>query len=139
MRISSHYVRFFLPVVLWAGVIFAFSSFPTGTATEIKWQDFVIKKSAHVIEYAILSVLLYRAFVNIGIAKGKALVLAVIISSLYGMTDEFHQSFTPGREPHFRDVIFDTIGASAAALIIWKVLPIAPVKLRKLAENYQLI
>jgi len=54
------------------------------------------------------------------IEKKKAIWLSILIAFLYGLTDEFHQSFTPGREPRIRDVAFDTIGASLSMLLIWK-------------------
>ncbi|OGM31672.1 hypothetical protein A2803_04555 [Candidatus Woesebacteria bacterium RIFCSPHIGHO2_01_FULL_44_21] len=132
-------IRFFLPVILWAGVIFAFSSYPTGTTTEIYWQDFIIKKMAHMVEYGVLTILSYRAFWNSGDGKRNAMISAVALAVFYAITDEIHQSFTPGREPRARDIIFDTIGALGVAFIIWKLLPIAPARLRRWAENFQLI
>ena len=115
-------LKFWLPPILWGLVIFSFSSFKVGTATEIYWKDFIIKKTAHVIEYGILATLLYRAMVNSDIEKKKAIWLSILIAFLYGLTDEFHQSFTPGREPHLRDVIIDTIGGALGVLTFCKVL-----------------
>lgn len=138
-NISVHFLRFYLPVVLWAMVIFTFSSYPTATTSTFFWQDFIIKKAAHVIEYAILSLLVFRALYNSGIGKHQALKYAVLFCILYGISDEFHQSFTPGREPNIRDVLFDTIGASATAYLLWKYLPKAPKALKALAKNYQVV
>lgn len=140
MKINKNILIFYwLPVILWAGVIFTFSAFPATRTSEIHWQDFIVKKSAHVIVYFILSVFLYRAFVSSGFKKINAGYISILIAMFYGVSDEFHQSFTPGREPHIRDVIFDTIGATLAIYVIWKILPRAPKKLRKLAESLQLI
>ncbi len=72
------------------------------------------------LEYGIFAALLYRALRAYEIDKTKAVILSILFAGLYGLTDEFHQSFTPGREPRIRDVAFDTIGASLAMLIIWK-------------------
>ncbi len=104
--------RLWFPVFLWAGVIFTFSSFPTTTTTDFYLGDFLIKKTAHVVEYGILSTLLYRALINSGITKSRSMFFSVLIAFLYGLTDEFHQSFTPGRGPKFTDVLIDTFGAS---------------------------
>jgi len=101
-----------LPVLLWAGVIFTFSSFPTTTTTDFYLGDFLIKKTAHVIEYGILATLLFRALINSDVTKSRSMFLSVLIAFLYGLTDEFHQSFTPGRGPKFTDVLIDTFGAS---------------------------
>lgn len=133
------FFRFWLPVLIWLGVIFAFSSYPTGTATEIIWWDFIIKKTAHVVEYAILSLLFYRAFINSGVNKKKAGILAIFISVSYGLSDEYHQSFTPGRTPKLRDVGFDTIGAIGIIYIVWNLLPTMPGKLRMWAEKLQVV
>lgn len=131
--------KFWLPVVAWALVIFWFSSLPVTPVSKIYWKDFILKKSAHVVEYAILTTLLYRALKEGKVEKKEAGVYAVILAFLYGMSDEFHQSFTPGREPRLRDVVFDTIGAVLAIYLIWKLLPKAPRKLKTWAKNWQLI
>jgi VanZ family protein len=130
--------HFWLPFVLWALLIFSFSAQPAYPVSEVKWQEFVFKKTIHVIEYGIFSALLYRALINSRVAKTNAGYMAIFISILYGITDEFHQSFSPGRLPSLRDVIFDTIGAILAIYFIWKLLPIAPKKLKQLAKSLQL-
>jgi len=119
-----------LPVFLWAIVIFSFSSIPTAHVSQIHWKDFIVKKTAHMTEYAIFTVLLYRAFLGGGASKKKAFLYAFLVCVLYAMTDEFHQSFTPGREPTLRDVGFDTIGSSIAIYSLWKLLPKAQPKLK---------
>lgn len=131
-------IRFWLPVVIWAVVIFLFSARPTRRATQIFWQDFIIKKSAHVFEYGVLTLLLYRALKEVGVEKKEAGVYSIILAVLYGVSDEFHQSFTPGRESTIRDVIFDTIGAILAIYGLWRYLPKAPKKLRLWAKRLQL-
>lgn|SRR3972149_7400385 len=130
--------KLLFPPILWAGAIFLFSAFPTTPVSEIHWRDFVVKKSAHVIEYAILTILLYRAFKGYGVARGNAALFSIFMALLYGVTDEFHQSFTPGREPKVRDVFFDTIGALFAIYSLWNLLPKAPAKLKSWAKKLQI-
>ena len=113
-------IKYWFPPILWAVVIFLFSSFSTPSTSQIYWQDFIVKKAAHVVEYGIFALLLYRALRGYEIDKTKAVILSILFAALYGLSDEFHQSFTPGREPRIRDVAFDTIGASLAMLLIWK-------------------
>ena len=115
-------LKYWLPPILWGLIIFSFSSLRVGSSNEIYWKDFVIKKTAHVVEYAILAVLLYRAMIGSDVEKKKAIIFSMLIVSLYGFTDEFHQSFTPGREPRIRDVIIDTIGGALGVLTFCKVL-----------------
>ena len=92
--------------------IFLFSSFPTTTTTTFYLGDFLLKKTAHVIEYGIFATLVYRALINSNVTRSKSMWLSVLIAFVYGLSDEFHQSFTPGRGPKFTDVLIDTFGAS---------------------------
>ncbi|MBI2103782.1 VanZ family protein [Candidatus Woesebacteria bacterium] len=132
-------IRLWLPPILWAGVIFAFSALPTRKTSEFFLTDFIIKKTAHVIEYAIFAALLYRAFKESGVRRRNAGLYAILLAVIYAGTDEFHQSFTPGREPTLRDIFFDTIGSILAIYAIWNLLPKAPKRLKSWAENWRLI
>ena len=107
-----------LPVVLWMWVMWHFSAQPSLMATEVDWLDFVIKKSAHLGEYAILFLLSYRAFGG----KNRAAQKAFLLGLIYAFSDETHQMFTPGRTALLRDVmVFDGLGLISGWLIIWKV------------------
>ena len=132
-------IGIWLPVLVWAFVIFSFSAIPSAHVSEIHWKDFIVKKSAHMTEYGIFATLLFRALRINGMSVKRAGLTAIILCFMYGLTDEFHQSFTPGREPAFRDVIFDTIGAILATLIIWNILPKAPKELKKLLTRLQIL
>ena len=127
-----------VPVIVWALVIFLFSSKPTGTVTEIQVTDFIVKKSAHIIEYAIFTILIYRALCNSGVSKKESAIYSLILALIYGASDEFHQSFTPGRDPKIRDVFFDTTGSLSAIFLIRNYLPKAPRELRQLAEKLKI-
>lgn len=127
------------PVILWALVIFSFSSLPVAQTSQIYWQDFIFKKTAHVVEYCILCILVYRALkINTELSTFDIGFYAVLLTVLYAFSDEFHQGFTPGREPTVRDIIFDTIGAVGAIFILWKLLPKMPTKLKTLAQKLQI-
>src|SRR3989338_8811624 len=103
--------KYWLPVFLWAGVIFGFSSLQVAPAIKIYWQDFLVKKTAHLTEYAAFFIFLHRAFVNTtNFGRPAAAGLSLVIVFLYAISDEYHQSFTPGRQASFRDVFIDTIG-----------------------------
>jgi VanZ family protein len=105
----SRVVTVWLPVVAWAAVIFAFSSVPhlgTGLGT---W-DTVLRKGAHVTEYAVLGALLYRAMAR------EAAALAAGIA--YAATDEIHQHFVQGRHASPVDVAIDAVGV-ALGMLIW--------------------
>jgi VanZ family protein len=114
MEKTKKTLKFWVPPVLWAMVIFFFSSQPSVRTIDIYWQDFILKKTAHMIEYGVLATLLYRAFMGSDFTKKKALIFSLVLTIFYAATDEIHQAYIPGREARLRDVIFDTIGASLA-------------------------
>ena len=97
-----------LPVVVWAAVIFAFSSVPS-LSTELGTWDTILRKLAHLTEYAILGALLCRAV--------RRPAVAVAIATLYAVTDEVHQTFVEGRHGAPLDVGIDAIGAIVGVLV----------------------
>ncbi len=91
-----------LPVLVWAGVIFAFSSIPS-LSTHLGTWDLILRKLAHMTEYAILALLLVRA------SGSSAWAFALAVA--YAGTDEFHQTFVRGRHGTPVDVGIDAVGA----------------------------
>lgn len=102
-----------LPVFLWAAVIFIFSSIPLIKVSQFFIWDFVAKKIAHVIQYAVLFALIFRA------TKNKW-ITSLALTLLYAASDEIHQQFVPGRQASIYDLGFDLSGANIASYIIWK-------------------
>ena len=103
-------VRLWLPVLLWAGLIFALSSVPD-LGTGLGGWDLALRKLAHAGEYAVLGALLARA---LG-AGWPAFALGV----LYGISDEVHQSFVAGRQGSPLDVAIDA-GGVAVGVLVWR-------------------
>ena len=128
-----------LPVIVWMSVIFAFSSMQVGSASEFYWKDFIVKKTAHLIEYGILATLFYRGLINSNIEKKKAMWCSVLFAFIYGLTDEFHQSFTPGRGPKFTDVLIDTTGASIFIFGIVANIKKMPKFIQKIYSKYAIV
>ena len=73
--------------------------------------SFIVRKCAHMTEYAILAFLIYKTIVHIE--------KSFIFTFLYACTDEFHQLFIAGRAGQFRDVCIDSTGALIMILIIY--------------------
>jgi hypothetical protein len=119
MQKRTRILKLWLPVLVWAGVIFSFSSMSINKETAFSWLDFVVKKTAHVVEYFILYWLLFRAISekNEKINK-KVFVWSIVIAIFYALSDEWHQTFVPGREGTLRDVGFDTIGVLLSTTLI---------------------
>ena len=105
----SRLLTVWLPVLLWAAVIFTLSSIPS-LATGLGTWDTILRKAAHVAEYAVLGGLLYRALGR------EPLALAAGIA--YAATDELHQSFVRGRHGSPVDVAIDAVGI-AAGMLVW--------------------
>jgi VanZ family protein len=98
-----------LPVVAWAGLIFALSSIPdlgTGLGT---W-DLVLRKAAHAAEYAVLGFLLLRAL-------GRE-TAALVVGIAYAASDEIHQHFVAGRQTSMLDVLVDSVGVAAGVYAV---------------------
>jgi len=100
-----------LAVLLWMAMIFALSATPSIATPLEPVYDFILKKLAHLTVYAVLTVLLFGALRLHIRNKGRALVVAAIVAILYACSDEWHQTFVPGREGTFRDVGIDALGA----------------------------
>lgn len=101
-------------MALWCGVIFAFSAKVGSPGVTPGLADLLLRKGAHVFEYAVLWTLTRRALSGggAGAAGWKAFAFCV----LYGAGDEWHQSFVPFREGRLADVAIDGGGAALAAL-----------------------
>jgi len=97
----SRAVTLWLPVVVWAGVIFGLSAIPALSSGLGTW-DYVLRKCAHVTEYAILGALLLRAL-------GRELP-AFLAAVAYAVTDELHQHFVRGRHSSPIDIAIDAAG-----------------------------
>ena len=112
-------LRYWLPPALWMGVIFTLSAQPTLPQHPDTLFDLILKKAAHMIEYGILVFLLWRALSQgQGTLSRSALITAFLISVLYAASDEYHQTFVPGRKGKLVDVGFDTVGALVASLVV---------------------
>lgn len=101
----------FFPAIIWMTFIFYLSSGQTDSITGGNVQRFLILKSFHLIEYAVL----FICFRFAGFSSKKS----IIFSYLYALSDEFHQSFIPGRSALFRDTLIDLFGIFIAFGIIF--------------------
>jgi VanZ family protein len=106
----SRALTLWLPVVLWAALIFALSSVPSLSSGLGGW-DYVLRKCAHMTEYAVLAFLLARAIGR----EAPAFVAGV----LYAVSDELHQSFVRGRHASPVDVAIDAVGL-LIGLALWR-------------------
>jgi len=126
-----------MPVCAYAGLIFYVSSQPH---PEDDLPSFVLSfsdKVLHVVEYAVLGGLCYRAL-RWGTNESwghRALPLAVLFASLYGISDEIHQSFVPFRDSSWLDWVADTIGAAIGAVVMSRLDNLWPVSSALIARG----
>lgn len=117
-----------LPVVAWAGVLFWLSDQPASafqgseafraSDIDVPGRDYLV----HAGLYFVLGGLLWLwARLGMGLSEMLAVPVAVGFAVLYGISDEWHQSFVPGRSPDVWDVVADGAGALLASACLWTV------------------
>ncbi len=130
--------------ILWMLVIFAFSAQDgeaSGTisvtvSSALHLPEWLIRKGAHMAEYAVLAVLLsgfFSTFPSLGRRRQGA--AAWLFSVLYAATDEFHQMFSGGRTPAVRDVLIDGAGAALGAALFFLAVWMKEKRRRKTQEQ----
>ncbi len=107
-----------LPLLIWMGLIFWLSSIPR---IPVIHAPIEIDKVVHTSVFFVLCWFSYRAFRYqsrfLSVQK-YALVLALVLTALYGVTDEIHQRFVPGRTFDYFDMLADATGAVAFAILL---------------------
>ena len=99
------------PALAWMLLIFALSAQSQLPTPEQRWLDSLFEKSAHTFEFAILGALMSRALLAKESPGWRAVGIAVLLTWLYALSDEFHQRYVPGRSADWRDISFDWLGA----------------------------
>ncbi len=100
-----------IAALAWMALIFGLSSLP-GSTVPVSGH---LGSVGHFILYAVLGILLDLRFRETMSPRG-AVIAAVAVASLYGFSDELHQTLVPGRFPDPADWVVDTLGAAAGAV-----------------------
>ena len=105
-----------VPAILWFAFIFALSAQPS-----LPSPSHISDKEAHAFTYGVLAVLCLMGLTGWRWRRiaGATLLGAFVITVLYGVSDEFHQTFVPGRSPDVADVMADAVGAALALSAAW--------------------
>ena len=138
MVFNRNLTKYWLPVILWMCFIFwmsteTFSSentfswteilvhflLPKISSQEVLFINALIRKAAHVVEYFVLGILLFRTFRGSSVSSWnwRWPIFAVIVVALWAASDEFHQSFVPSRMASAADVAIDTAGGILAQFV----------------------
>jgi VanZ family protein len=138
----SSFLRYWLPLAAWMLVIFSASADaqstqhtsrflepflrwldPNVTAETIDLVRWCVRKTAHMVEFAILAWLAWRALRQArgdraGIWSWRTAGLTLAFVVFYAVTDEFHQTFVPNRTGSAVDVCIDTLGGAIALALL---------------------
>ena len=111
-----------LPAVTMMVLIFIASATPGNEVPEFGTVDIAVKKGGHMVGYALLAIACFLAVYGDTKNVARSVVISLCISIVYAVSDEYHQSFTPGRFPSVVDIGIDAagalIGVGVAALIV---------------------
>jgi VanZ family protein len=139
---ARSFLKYWLPVLVWMAVVYSASAdtksvqhsriiapilrwlFPHISEDTVNFIVLVVRKGAHLTEYAILGLLLWRALRkpirdDARSWSWRTAGWAVLVAALYASSDELHQLFVPTREASVRDVLIDTTGAALGLLLLW--------------------
>ena len=103
------------PALLVMAAIFAASSQSKSAVPDLGAADWPVKKAGHLLMYGVLAACWMRGLAYGRPANGRDALWAIVLSTLYGASDEFHQSFVPGRGATVIDVVIDGVGAILGA------------------------
>ena len=136
------FLKYWLPALVWMCVIYGASGdqasnvhssrligpvvrwlFPHLSEPAVEQVVFIVRKLAHVTEYAILAILLWRAIRrpfrdDARPWRWSDAAWAISLAALYAGSDEIHQMFVPNRQGRLHDVLIDTTGAALGLLLI---------------------
>jgi VanZ family protein len=140
---TRNFALYWLPVVLWMAMLFGFSSdsqsfhhssrilepllrllLPNLSPEMRDAIVFTARKVVHLSVYAMLALLVWRAWRK-PVRRDprpwswRDAGVALLVAALYAASDEFHQTFVPGRDGCVRDVLIDTCGAAAGLFLLW--------------------
>lgn len=114
------FLKYWLPVLIWAGFIFYLSSRPGLNFGMSVFYDVFFRKLGHAAIFGFLFLLIFRAL-RFGhkFDFKKALIWSLVLSLLYAFSDEAHQYFVPERQARLADVGIDSLGIFFAGCLIF--------------------
>lgn len=114
----------FTTVLAWMALISVSSQIalpPPHADSQLTWFGYVFDKDMHVLLYGVLAIVVIWTLRECGSRRGAIYAIAIAVALAYGLFDEWHQSFVPGRSVSGWDVVFDVVGAGGGVTLwyIW--------------------
>ncbi|MFC1700447.1 VanZ family protein [Patescibacteria group bacterium] len=116
-----------IPAITVMLIIFIFSSIPGPTIDDAGLKRASLQISAHFVLFMLLTIAFFKPTKNI--------LLSILLTILYAMTDEIHQIFTYMRSSSLFDIYVDSLGSLISGFFLWKLLPTLPKKLKNWLKN----
>ena len=117
----GNFLKYWLPLLLYCAAIFIQSSF---ASPDVGLGRFHFDKILHVLVYAGLGILFYRAYGTLRIPANQTvrIFLSILTAAFYGASDELHQSFVAERQADLFDLLADIIGSTCGVLIYSRIV-----------------
>lgn len=116
-----------VPAIFMMTSIFLLSSMTGTTVHNVGLGKQTFQMNGHFMLYFFLCITLYKGL--------KEIADSMFWSYMYGVTDEIHQLFVPGRSWEYKDLVINLFGIFLAGIFLWKLKPLLPNKLRNWLEN----
>lgn len=113
---------YWAPPLAWMGLLFFLSAQPDLPHAPGPWLDTLIKKTGHAFVYGVLAWLYLRALRHRSLENDASTALRIVSVGLavaYALSDEYHQTFVPGRNGNLFDVAVDGVGVCAVMFLDW--------------------
>lgn len=119
LSLGEYWLFYLIPIFLWMFIIYLLSSQSTLTSggSTFDLTAYLLRKTAHIGEYFVLTILIVRAIDILDQPINRALLMGGAFSLLYALSDELHQTFVPLRDGKFMDIGIDLIGIIIALLV----------------------
>jgi hypothetical protein len=122
-------IAFGTPAIAWMGLIFYLSSLSGTEASQglesgaVSWLGDLRSYAAHIVLYAVLAALIQVALWGWSLElQLRWAIVAAVLASLFGISDEYHQSFVTGRSATLMDGLVDSIAAFASSTLVWRLV-----------------
>ena len=116
---GRHFLRYHFPLILYAGLVIGLSSIPDLQGPRLR--IIALDKIAHFVEYALFAVLAWRSFSHLSarLSVNASVLLSMLFLVVFALTDEYFQSFIPGRHADLADLAVDILGSFLVLTLLW--------------------
>ena len=137
-------------ILIWMYIVFGFSKHTGETSSSLSSRianfftkdenivriiEPIIRKIAHLSEYALGGFLIYGFFLTFEITSKKQIIISILLGIIYAITDEIHQLFVPGRSGQVKDVYIDSLGVILGVCVLLFIVKIVQFIKSKSIQN----